>query len=632
MQNNESEEQLAVFDSLINGLAEHAVDSQIEPAAFFLKTEQVIETIVDSKWTAVLARGPDDSIVLIHGEVTAKQKLFAFQNSLRPRNTNWVEAIDHPEVVVSPIDVSQTCWGWIVVLLNQSNPTSVQKDVIGGIAEIASEFVTAQNQKQILAKKSFVDDVFRFSVNAHRSLDSVEVGHHLANDARSLLDCERVSVFQMNRGVPKLLAVSSVATVERRSDLVQKMKSLVKRASRYNDSIFSDQPPPDSRLAMMLENHISKTGLPFVFAVPIYSTDDQGQQSKRNLSGYLFAESTSEIDRFRFAHAISYVMPHAESGLKNAAQHSAIPFRRTLTGLGKLTSFANLSRLGAVLGLLALVVFASLLIKTEFKVRINGELRPVVQRNVFAPYDGIVDSVLVGHGDRVALDQRLIQIRSSDLDLEIEKVGSDIQKLAQLKDAKRIALNQVSGANADPSIAAQIASDISDLEFQNASLVGREKFLRSERKKLSIHSPIVGQVMTWQVQQKLTNKPVRWGDPMLKIAQLDGEWNLVFRVPERRIGYILDATKVKTQPVELEFFLESNPSKKFRVPIIEVGQSAIQDPELGAVTLVKCKLPDELLPKRLGATVVGDVFCGSRSLWYVWTQEMFDSIQRRFVW
>lgn len=631
MHNNESKEQLAVFDSLINGLADQATDSKVAPETFFSKTEQVIETIVSSKWNSILASGPDDSVLLIHGDAESRKELLELQGQSQSKTGHWVEAIDHPELVVTPIEVSQSLWGWLVVRFNQTKATSVQKDVIEGVAEIVGEFVREQNQKAASSKENFAEEVFRFSVNAHRSLDSVEVGHHLANDARALLRCERVSVFSVNHGSPRLLAVSSVANVERRSELVRQMKSLIARASRKRQSVFSDQPPGDSNLATLLENFIAKTGLPFVFAVPILSGASNAN-TKRRLTGYLLAESTSEIDRFHFARSISFVIPHAEAALRNAEQHDAIPFRRPLAGLGRLTRFANLSRMGAIVGLVGLAVIASMLLKTDFKVRIGGELRPVVQRNIFSPYDGVVETVFVDHGDQVTVNQPLIQIRSADLDLEIEKAFSDIQKIDQLKDSKRIALNQVSGANADPNVAAQIASEISDLDFQKASLVEKEKFLRAEREKLSIVCPIDGQVITWQVKQNLANKPVRWGDPMLKVAFLNGDWNLVFRVPERRIGYLLDAAKASDQPVELEFFLESNPGKKYRVPIVEIAQSASQDAELGAVTLVKCNVPDELKAKRQGATVAGDVYCGKRSFWFVWTREMSDAIKRRFVW
>ncbi|MFK7768039.1 MAG: HlyD family efflux transporter periplasmic adaptor subunit [Mariniblastus sp.] len=631
MQENESEVQLAVFDSLIDGLADQASDPETQSAVFFSKAEQVLETIVNPKWSAIVATGPDDSALLIHGNSTAKQELAALPRDSKLSQGSWIERFARPDIVVSPIQGSKGVWGWLIVRLAQPNASSVQKDVVAGVAEIAGEFVGFQNQKQISKQLSFNDEVFAFSVNAHRSLDSKEVGHFIANDARTLLGCERVSVFSVDQGRPRLLTVSSVANVEGRTELVRNMNSLIARACRKNEPIFSDQVPTDPRLAALLENHIAKTGLPFVFAVPIFSSDVRGNRSKRQLSGYLFAESTEEIDRFQFARAISHVVPHAQIALTNAGAFGSIPFRRSLSGVGKLFRFANLSRFGAVVGLLALVVIASMLIKTDFKVRINGELRPVVERNIFAPYTGVVDSVHVSHGDQVSINQPLIQIRSTDLDLEIETTVNEMQKLEQLKDAKRIALNQVSGANADPNVTAQLASDLSDLDFQKSSLVEKQKFLLSQREKLSIVSPIEGQVMTWQVKQNLTNKPIRWGDPMLKVANLNGEWNLVFRVPERRIGYILDAANDTEESVELEFFLESNPAKKYRVAVVEIGQSAIQDSKLGAVTLVKCNVPSELLTKRQGATITGDVFCGSRSIWFVWTREMFDAVKRRFV-
>ena len=44
-------------------------------------------------------------------------------------------------------------------------------------------------------------------------------------------------------------------------------------------------------------------------------------------------------------------------------------------------------------------------LKTDFQVRIKGELRPKIERTVFAPADGFVENVLVNHGDAVVEDQ-----------------------------------------------------------------------------------------------------------------------------------------------------------------------------------------------------------------------------------
>lgn len=634
---NESQEQLAVFDSLLSGLAESANDHSADSTDFFEKTVQVIETILSPHWVAILASAPDAAVMFLHGSLDAKNELTQVrQNSADRNGRDWIIAPTDRNLIVSEVKTSSSVWGWLAVGTGeeQDDTNSVQREIVRGVSEIVGEFVQSRARRSEAELQAESDHQYRFSLNAHSSLDSVEVAHNLVNDARVLLGCERVTLFSVNRNRPKVLATSSVATIERRSELMRNMKAMVSLALRNRAPIFSDQPADNPCQFEMLEAHRQNTGLPFVFGIPIRRHSKGSNSTTAIPVGFLVAESTHEIDRYRFAHAISFVAPHAEVALTNVASYNAIPFRRTLSAIGGLLNFASVSRLMFVGGLIALAIAAAMTLQTDFKVRIRGELRPVVERNVFSPRDGIVESVFVNHGDDVVENQPLIRIRSPDLDLEIEKSESDVVKLEQLKDSRQIALNQISNANPDPNLAAQLATEISDIDFQIASLVEKAKFLRGQRMELQIDCPIAGQITTWQVKQRIMNKPVRWGDPLINVAHLDGEWEIVFRVPERRIGYILDHQNRLDQDeqVELMFFLESNPDRSFQVQVDEIGESAGQDPKLGTVTLLRCHAPAELSSRRLGASVAADVYCGKKSYWFVWTREVRDALRRRFVW
>lgn len=636
---DETKEQLAVFDSLLDGLADAACDQGMSSSLFFAKTIQVVEAIVSPQWNAIVAQGPNDSVLFVQGSPDAQHAL-NMACSKRPADqtpSSWIVQWTDPKVVVSEIAVGDTVWGWLVVGVVELQSTSIQREVTAGVAEILSEFVRSQQRADHAQGQQFSDQLYRFSLNSHQSLDQNEVAHNLVNDIRVLLGCERVSLFGINRNRPKLLSVSSVATIENRSTLIKKMESLVARSVKTDEPVFSDQPIQDSRQAELLEMYQEVNELDFVFGIPIARRVESGK--KRETIGFLLAESTADVNRFNFARGISRVVPHVELALANVATYRSIPFRRTLSAVGRTFNFASISRLAVVAGILGLAVLAAILIKTDFKVRIRGELRPVIERNVFAPRDGIVESVFVNHGDVVKENDPLVQVRSPDLDLEIEKSDSDVLKLRQLKDSKQIALNQISSSDPDPNLAAQLASDISDIDFQIASLVDKAKFLRQQRDKLQVVCPIDGEITTWQLKQKLTDKPVRWGDPIANVAFLEGDWNVVFRVPERRIGYILDERRSRKQenasepqPQYLEMFLESNPGESFRVPISEIGDSVTLDPEIGPVTLLKCDVPPELVNRRQGASVAADVVCGKKSYWFVWTREMVDALRRRFVW
>ena len=660
MKTGESESELAVYDSLISGLADHAVSSDATVGSFFGQMSQVVEAIFAPSWSAVLASGPADSPIPIHFTGVAKDKLGGLLSGSGNKKNHLANLLKRSNelgksgLIVSPIgrpsgagtsgpdgqapNGKSDVWGCVFVDVGQGPVELVQSNVMLAIAETAQEFLRNEDRRQSQATEELGSQFLDFSVNAHSSLEPRVVGHHLANDARLLLGCERVSVFLLGRRSPKLLAISSVASVEGRSKLVKQMNSMVGRAARINQPIISDHRSSDQRLASLVDSHCDASGLPFVFGVPVFTRAEAKEKRSKDQPGrpigFLLAESTSDIDRVQFARGLRQVVPHVAMSLGNANAYAQIPFRRTLGWLGRMSSFANLSRLAVSALLVGLLIAASLLVQIDFKVRIPGELRPVVERNVFAAHDGVIEKVFIDHGDKVEANQPLMQIRSTQYEVELEKASSDILKLEQLKEAKQIALNRVSSIGSDQNLAAQLASEVSDLDFQIATKQEQAKFLNQQIAELLIKCPIDGQVTTWQSKENLANRPVRWGDTVLNVAQLDGDWDLIFRVPERRIGYILkrDSELGGEQPLELEFFLESDPGKKYRVEVKKIDSSAIEDSEYGPVTILKCAAPAELENKRQGATISGDVDCGRKSVWFVWTREMFDAISRQFVW
>jgi hypothetical protein len=218
------------------------------------------------------------------------------------------------------------------------------------------------------------------------------------------------------------------------------------------------------------------------------------------------------------------------------------------------------------------------------------------------------------------------------MELALTKNAGEFEKLTKLLDSKNIALNQASSdPDASAAVIGQLSSEVSDVEYQLSSIADEKKYLLEQQDELQVTSPIEGNVITWKVEELLMNKPVRWGDALMNVANEAGDWQLRFLVPERRIGYILEAQD-QQQGRELEFFFESNPQNKFAAQISEVGKSTERDADLGPVAIVFCPAPDEDYVRRHGARVIADVNCGRKSIGYVWTRELIDSFRRRFVW
>ncbi len=621
MNENETKNQLAVFDSLLDNLASLAADPRTRPSSFFAEVTKFAVTLLDPEHFAVLGAGPQDTLLSICGDVTELQSLVGWSN-IEPSNSGRRRLESRRDgIEIITIESNGSAWGWTVASFAAPKVSPFQKEVLAAISEIVSTFVaTGQARDQ----QRFIDLWRQFSINVHSTLDLRQVANHIANDGRLLLNCERVSIYLIARNRANLLAVSSVSKIEDRSELMKRQKVLVSGAAKYGQPIGSDRLPSQSALADAISEYQSRSGFPFLFGMPLEIADRQ--------IGFLLAEGRDDLNRIEFARGCQAVVPSAAIGLGNARRFEAVPLHHFFGAVGGVADRVHFSRFASFLATVALLIAFLFLFQTDFKIRISGQLRPVIERTIYAPQEGIVDEVFIWHGKEVEQGDLVVKLRSPELDLELSRNQGETLRLEQLLDAKNIALNQASSdSTAPPALIGQLSSEISDVEYQLKTLADEKEFLETKRGQLQVASPINGTVITWQADEQLMNKPMRWGDAMISIALENGDWELSFRVPERRMGYLLAARR-QGAGTDLDFFFESRPQAKFQAVISSIAKSTELDRELGPITIVACVAPDGDYVRRHGARVIADVDCGKASIGYVWTHELIDSVRRRFVW
>ena len=150
-------------------------------------------------------------------------------------------------------------------------------------------------------------------------------------------------------------------------------------------------------------------------------------------------------------------------------------------------------------------------------------------------------------------------------------------------------------------------------------------------------------MLTWNVQDCSPARPVTRGQALLTIADLDGPWIIELRVPDDRIGHVLEAEDERTrsksdQQLAASFLLATEPGKSHvgKVEKISLAADTDKTPDKATGTTVEVTVsfdraqfpPDEL---RQGATVVGKIHCGRRSLGYVWLHELWEAIQSHLL-
>ena len=68
----------------------------------------------------------------------------------------------------------------------------------------------------------------------------------------------------------------------------------------------------------------------------------------------------------------------------------------------------------------------------------------------------------------------------------------------------------------------QLAAEQEELRQLLASQQEQLAILRGQREKLTLRSPIDGEVLTWDLEQTLSDRPVQRGQLLLSVGDLDG--------------------------------------------------------------------------------------------------------------
>ena len=178
--------------------------------------------------------------------------------------------------------------------------------------------------------------------------------------------------------------------------------------------------------------------------VPIRQT---GKSSKPNF--VLAMEHKDEIqDVGLVIHQINSIEPQIRSALNNSCQYESLPFLNLMVGLrAMLGIFGATKRLFYFLfslGLIGLCVFALFFVKTDLKVHTRGRLVAQSDAYVFAPDDGLVDQVLVRHGQKVKKGDPVLVLRSDPLEMEIAEAQGSLDIARKKLASEKVALTAFS--------------------------------------------------------------------------------------------------------------------------------------------------------------------------------------------
>jgi hypothetical protein len=149
---------------------------------------------------------------------------------------------------------------------------------------------------------------------------------------------------------------------------------------------------------------------------------------------------------------------------------------------------------------------------------------------------------------------------------------------------------------------------------------------------LRILSPLDGQVATWNVVELLDQRPVRQGQALLSLVAPDGDWEVEVRLPEDRLGSVVEAQRATKPDLNVTFATATEPGKEYQGTVSNVGLSAEPYGEEGTIVRLRTAIDKRQLAElHPGADVRVRIHCGSRSVGYVLFHDVWNFVQSQIL-
>lgn len=647
---------------------EHLAGSDIPPADFYAESMRRVYTALAARAVALWMRTPQGNLQLQfqvnvpqlgldeasrppHDEllryIVTKQEA----NIVLPHSGAGADevaaGIQNPTpfiLVLAPVIVDSDTLGVVEVFQDASRRSTAQAGYLQFLKRVASEvakYIKNGRYRIILNQQQQWNQVESFIRTIHGGLNPTQVSYLVANEGKRLVQCERLSVAIRHGKKTKIVAISGQDVVEQRSNLVRRLTALTDRVIEHGENLLysgqiEEQWPGDVKKA--LETYLEESGSKLIVILPMADTREFAQPKGKSSTALVCEMIEDPAPPEEMAAKVDVVARHASVALANALEHDEIFLLSLWKGIGKSTRWMKgrgLPKVMAVLLLVAGVATFLALFPYPLRLEARGQLVPMERQAVYAPVAGIIGEVLVKHGAETEIGTPLARMSSIELDRQQIEVSGQLKE----KEQERQALEEQKKENrkVDP----QAEGRLTLVKTEIRGLLTRQSQLDEERKKLEIRSPIRGSVMDWKPQEKLLNRPVQMGDPLLEIANVDGQWNLEVEIPETAVTHIARAEAQFERPLDVEFILSSDPETQYKGTLTSHASQAhaveqenfvdakisINEDDQLAKLIQQASQSDEETAMVSGIEVRAKINCGDYPLGYVLFRELIDFIR-----
>lgn len=441
----------------------------------------------------------------------------------------------------------------IVEIFQRSDAApSAQKGYLRFLAqmcELAADFLKSHQLRHFSDRQVLWTQLEDFTRVIHASLDPRETAYTIANEGRRLIECDRLSVAITKGKRCKIVAISGQDVFDKRSNIVRLLGRLATAVTATGDAVWYSGDTQDlaPQVEKAVEEYVDEAHSKTVAILPLKrpgAPEEEDPSKRAKPEQPIGALIIEQIEDSRvpasMIQRVEVVSRHSATALANAMEHQNLflmPLWRTLGKTRWVLQARTLPKTLSISAVVLAVILFLVLWPAKFEMEAKGTLEPVDRREVFANIDSRVEALKVNHGDQVQADQLLVHLRSTKLETDTAIVEGDLRSAKE-----RLANIQRSLAEEGKLRLEErnrLRGEMAEIRERQASLEKQLALCKINQAELSIKSPISGQVITWDLRNRLPiSRPVQRGQVLMRIADPSGPWQLEIHMPENRMGNV----------------------------------------------------------------------------------------------
>lgn len=457
----------------------------------------------------------------------------------------------------------------------------------------------------------------------------------IANDLLELGGYHRVSIGSVHGKRVKLTVISGTPVLDRRAKQVSLMEELMTFVARANlKVVFPSEEELAPPLVVLAENYVDASGASSVcLATWNLSLETRGPREGRAPFSVVSLENFHS-SRAEIPEELEFVFQQAETALGLAWKRDRGWFLRTgkwIDRWHKRLAASGWAGIGLGLAIVGSLV-ALFTIPIDYEVWAEGVYECSLSRDVFAPLDAEVVDMRVDHESKVQQGDVLLKLQSRTLDLKREELMTQrevaMEKLRALEASR---LGDRRNRSQDPALPTDWSAAEKELRElvagQNEQLGIIDKMIAS----LTLRSPITGQVISWNNTKDWISRPVRQGQRLVSIVDLQSQGQLRLTIDDRDAPALFRRTRESDAPVEVRFTFVNDPTVTHRAEVVRTAINAERSDRAGRSIRVEAVVAvGQNVSPQPGANVRGRIPCGDTTLGGLWCSRVLQ--QWRLWW